>query len=307
MTRSVYLPKGVSMRISADMLPSVPALCRFQLQDAAAHLGWWDGSTIFDLRDSRGAAVTLAGLLEDGRPLAQAAAALARGAPRRALEEIALLPPIDTQEIWAAGVTYERSRQARMTESESAADMYWNVYVAERPELFYKGTARLTAGPEQPIRVRVDSRWSVPEPELALLVDPHMRIAGFTIGNDVSARDIEGENPLYLPQAKVFAGACALGPWIVPSESVAEPYALPITCSISRGGETVWQDATSTAQLHRRFDELLEYLYRAMTFPDGVFLLTGTCLVPPDTLSLQTGDVVEIGIGGLGILRNAVG
>ncbi len=294
------------MPSTADTLPGVPALCRFRLPDGTAHLGWWDGSAVADLRDSRGESLTLARLLEDGTPLAQAATDLARGAPRHALDQVALLPPIDSQEIWAAGVTYERSRQARMTESESAGDMYWKVYVAERPELFYKGTARLTAGPGQPIHVRADSRWSVPEPELALLVDPRMRIAGFTIGNDVSARDIEGENPLYLPQAKVFAGSCALGPWIVPSESIPDPYSLPINCSISRGGSTAWQDATTTAQLHRRFEELVTYLYRAMGFPDGVFLLTGTCLVPPDTLSLQSRDVVEIRIGGLGVLQNAV-
>jgi 2-dehydro-3-deoxy-D-arabinonate dehydratase len=290
----------------ADALPGVPALCRFRLPDGTVHLGWWDGSAIADLRDARGEAPTLAGLLEEGTPLARAAADLALGAPRHALDEVALLPPIDTQEIWAAGVTYERSREARMTESESAADVYWKVYMAERPELFYKGTARLAAGPGQPVRVRADSRWSVPEPELALLVDPRMRIAAFTIGNDVSARDIEGENPLYLPQAKVFAGSCALGPWVVPSESVPDPYSLPIACSISRGGMTIWQDATSTAQMHRRFEDLVTYLYRAMTFPDGVFLLTGTCLVPPDTLTLQSGDVVEIGIRGLGVLRNDV-
>lgn len=292
---------------TADIVPAFPALCRFQLPDGMPHLGWWDGGAIVDLSGSRGEAVTIAGLLADGVPLAQAATALAQGVPRHALEEVALLPPIDRQEIWAAGVTYERSRQARMSESESAADVYWKVYVAERPELFYKGTARLTAGPGQPIGVRADSQWSVPEPELSILVDPRMRIAAFTIGNDVSARDIEGENPLYLPQAKVFTGSCALGPWIVPSESVADPYALPIACSISRAGEVVWQDATSTAQLHRRFEDLVTYLYRAMSFPDGVFLLTGTCLVPPDSLSLQSGDLVEIRIGGLGVLRNKVG
>jgi 2-dehydro-3-deoxy-D-arabinonate dehydratase len=289
------------------ILPGVPALCRFQGADGTPQLGWWDGNTIAELSDSSGESVTLSRLLGRGTPLAHAAMDLARDTKRHAFEEVVLLPPIDTQEIWAAGVTYERSRQARMTESESAADMYWKVYVAERPELFYKGTARLAAGPGQPIGVRADSRWSVPEPELALLVDQRMRIAAYTIGNDVSARDIEGENPLYLPQAKVFAGSCALGPWIVPSESVAEPYSLPITCSISRGGVIAWQDATTTAQLHRRFEELLAYLYRAMTFPDGVFLLTGTCLVPPDSLSLQTGDLVEIRIGDLGVLRNVVG
>jgi 2-dehydro-3-deoxy-D-arabinonate dehydratase len=232
---------------------------------------------------------------------------LAGSASSYALEDVTLLAPIDAQDIWAAGVTYERSRQARMAESEHAADMYWKVYDAERPELFYKGNARLTAGPDQQIQVRADSRWSVPEPELTLLIDPQLRIAGYTIGNDVSARDIEGENPLYLPQAKVYSGACALGPWIVPSEELENPYSLAIDCSISRNGEVVWRDATNTAQLHRRLDDLVTYLGRANSFPDGVFLLTGTCLVPPDSLTLRTGDVVEISIDGLGVLSNPVG
>jgi 2-dehydro-3-deoxy-D-arabinonate dehydratase len=296
------------MNASGPSLPGAPALCRFLTPDAEPHLGWWDGSAIIDLtRASGGAYTTVAQALASGSSLRMLASALAIDAPAYALGTVTLLAPLDLQEVWAAGVTYERSREARIAESDSAPDVYARVYEAERPELFYKGNARLTAGTEQPIRVRADSRWTVPEPELAVLVDGRARIAGYTIGNDVSARDIEGENPLYLPQAKVYAGACALGPWIVPAESVDDPYALRITCSISRGGAVLWQDETSTAQLHRRLDELTAYLTRAMSFPDGAYLLTGTSLVPPDSISLQTGDVVEVGIAGLGTLRNPVG
>jgi 2-dehydro-3-deoxy-D-arabinonate dehydratase len=292
----------------AASTPDFPALCRFQARDNARHLGWWDGSSIRPLSSGEDRApLTLARLLEKGLALGPLAGDLAdRSWGSFAPDDVSLLAPIDTQDVWAAGVTYERSRKARMSESEAAGDMYWNVYVAERPELFYKGCSRLTADPESPIRVRTDSRWSVPEPEVALLIDPYMRIAGYTIGNDVSARDIEGENPLYLPQAKVFSRSCALGPWIVPSESVVDAYSLTIACSIRRGGDTIWQDTSSTSQLHRRLDELVTWLFHSMSFPEGVFLLTGTCLVPPDSISLQSGDTVEISISGLGILRNPV-
>jgi 2-dehydro-3-deoxy-D-arabinonate dehydratase len=162
-------------------------------------------------------------------------------------------------------------------------------------------------GPDGLILARPDAKWTVPEPELVLVLDPELRIAGYTIGNDVSSRDIEGENPLYLPQAKVYMGACALGPWIVPAESVADPYNLRIDCAIIRAGTEVWRDSTSTAKLHRRLEDLVAYLGRSNTFPDGAFLLTGTCLVPPDTYTLLTADVVEIAITGLGFLRNTVG
>jgi len=290
------------------LMPAHPALCRFQATDRRPHLGWWEAGTIADLTAAGSlAGATLSALLASGTPLAALAATLAAGAPRHDPEDVTLLAPLDLQEIWAAGVTYERSRQARMSESGADADVYARVYGAERPELFYKGDARRTAGPGGEIRARPDARWTVPEPELALLLDPELRIAGYTIGNDVSSRDIEGENPLYLPQAKVYTGACALGPWIVPAESVADPYALAITCSISRDGVEIWRDETSTAKLHRRLDELVRYLGMADAFPHGVFLLTGTCLVPPDSISLEPGDVVEIAIGELGMLRNLVG
>lgn len=290
------------------LLPSVPALCRFQPISGGPRLGWWDGSRrIRDLSAGAAARVTsLASLLADGSPLSALAGDLPADAPAFGLEEATILAPIDEQEVWAAGVTYERSREAREQESERAADMYTRVYSAGRPELFFKGNARRTAGPGGPIRVRPDSRWTVPEPELALVLDAALRIAGYTIGNDVSARDIEGENPLYLPQAKIFAGACALGPCIVPAESIADPYDLEITCRIIREGRTVWSDRTNTARLHRKLDDLTAYLGRADSFPTGAFLLTGTPLVPPDSLSLQTGDRVEVSIAGLGTLINTV-
>lgn len=291
------------MQTPPSRVPSSPALCRF-LAGAEAHLGWWDGTGIADLTASGDARfASLDALLATGVAIAAGPIATL---PRLSLDEVTLLAPIDTQEVWAAGVTYERSRAARMSESEYAADVYAQVYEAERPELFYKADARRTSGPGQPIRVRPDSRWTVPEPELVLVLDPDLRIAGYTIGNDVSARDIEGENPLYLPQAKVYAGSCALGPWIVPAEAVADPYALTITCSITRNGEMIWSDATSTGQLHRRLDELVHFLGRADRFPHGVFLMTGTCLVPPESLSLVRGDSVEVTIDGLGMLRNDV-
>ncbi|HVA90602.1 MAG TPA: fumarylacetoacetate hydrolase family protein [Chloroflexota bacterium] len=290
------------------LFPATPALCRFLADDAQPRLGWWDGSELRDLSatgDPRAASLTAA--LSTQAPLAQLAADLIGRAPGVDVDGVSLLSPIDQQEVWAAGVTYERSREAREQESESAADMYARVYDAERPELFFKADARRTVGPGGVIMARSDARWTVPEPELTLVLDPHLRIAGYTIGNDVSSRDIEGENPLYLPQAKVYMGACALGPWIVPAESVADPYNLQIECAIERGGAVVWSDTTSTAKLHRRLEDLVAYLGRSNTFPAGVLLLTGTCLVPPDTYTLLTGDVVEIGITGLGLLRTTVG
>lgn len=289
------------------ILPAFPALCRFRAPGAAPHLGWWDGSGLADLTASTVPVfASLSALFAQVESLSAMATSAAAGAPRVALDDVTLLAPIDSQEIWAAGVTYERSRAARMTESEAAADMYWRVYDAERPELFYKADAWRTRGPGEDIRVRYDSRWTVPEPELTLVLTSSLHIAGFTIGNDVSARDIEGENPLYLPQAKLYDGSAALGPWIVPVESVVDPYALGIHCRILRDGAEIWRESTTTGQLHRRLDDLVTYLGRCNSFPAGAFLMTGTCLVPPDTLSLRSGDAVEVAIDGLGMLHNTV-
>jgi 2-dehydro-3-deoxy-D-arabinonate dehydratase len=215
------------------------------------------------------------------------------------------LAPLDpTSEVWAAGVTYLRSREAREAES-TVRDVYAKVYDAERPELFFKANGWRVAGHQMPIRIRRDSRWNVPEPELTLVVNAHGEIAGFCAGNDVSSRDIEGANPLYLPQAKVYKGSCALGPAIALC-GVEALQDLPIDLSVQRDGRAIFTGATRTSQLKRPLQELVEYLVREMDFPHGVFLMTGTGVVPPDDFSLAHGDVVRITIGGL-TLENAVG
>ena len=216
------------------------------------------------------------------------------------------LAPIDGQtEVWAAGVTYRRSEEARVEES-GTPDIYTKVYSAERPELFFKATPRRVAGPEEPVVVRADSTWDVPEPELALVINAAAEIVGYTIGNDVSSRSIEGDNPLYLPQAKVYARSCALGPGITPAWHIDDPYALRMRMRILRGGQTHWSGEASTADLKRRLEDLVEYLFREDDFPDGVILSTGTALVPDSPFTLQHGDVVEIEIDQLGLLRNPV-
>lgn len=217
-----------------------------------------------------------------------------------------LLPPLDTQEVWAAGVTYQASRLERMRESEAAADCYARVYDADRPELFFKAAANRVVPPGGAIRVRADSRWTVPEPELALVCSPDLRIVGYTVGNDVSARDIEGENPLYLPQAKIYRGACALGPGMALAE-IFNPLAEALTGRILRDGAVIWEEQAPVNRMKRSFGDLLEYLGREEDFPEGVVLLTGTGLVPPEAVSLRPGDVVEIELSGLGTLRNPVG
>jgi 2-dehydro-3-deoxy-D-arabinonate dehydratase len=217
-----------------------------------------------------------------------------------------LLAPIDgSTEVWAAGVTYKRSEQARVEES-ATPDIYSRVYRAERPELFFKATPRRVAGPDSRISVRADSTWDVPEPEVAIVVNAHAEIVGYTIGNDVSSRSIEGENPLYLPQAKVYFGSMALGPGIVPFWEVADPYALGIRMRIQRHGALHWQGETSMREFARRLEDLVAYLFREDDFPDGVILSTGTALVPDSPFTLEPGDVVEIEIDGLGTLRNPV-
>lgn len=217
-----------------------------------------------------------------------------------------LLAPIDGEtEVWAAGVTYKRSEEARMEES-GTPDIYAKVYTAQRPELFFKANPRRVAGTGAPILIRADSTWDVPEPELALVVNAHAEIIGYTIANDMSSRSIEGENPLYLPQAKVYANCCALGPAITPAWEISDPYNLTIGLTIERNGQVYWQGETSTGELKRRFDELVSYLFLDNDFPDGVILCTGTGLVPESQFTLQPGDRVQITINQLGTLRNPV-
>jgi 2-dehydro-3-deoxy-D-arabinonate dehydratase len=209
-----------------------------------------------------------------------------------------LLAPLEaTHEVWAAGVTYLRSREAREAES-TVKDVYARVYEAKRPELFWKAVGWRVVGHQAPIRIREDSRWNVPEPELTLVINAHREIVGFCVGNDVSSRDIEGENPLYLPQAKVYDGSCALGPGILLSE--VDPLRdLPIQVAAIRGGRSVFQGETRTAQMKRSLEELVGYLTQELDFPRGGFLMTGTGIVPPHDFSLQGGDAVRITIGSL--------
>lgn len=218
--------------------------------------------------------------------------------------EGSFLPPLEaTQEVWACGVTYLRSREARETES-TVGDVYQKVYDAERPELFLKAVGWRVVGHGKPIRIRQDSHWNVPEPELTLVINRHGTIIGFCAGNDVSSRDIEGENPLYLPQAKIYNGSCALGPGIQIT-GADEMRELPIQVEILRGGGAAFQGETSITQMKRSLEELAVYLGQELDFPQGAFLMTGTGIVPPDDFSLQVGDVVRITVGSL-MLENEV-
>ena len=218
-----------------------------------------------------------------------------------------LLPPIEDQEVWAAGVTYYRSRDARMEEAKSSGggSFYDRVYTADRPELFFKASPHRVAGPGEQVRIRKDSRWNVPEPELALAVTPGGRIIGYTAGNDMSSRDIEGENPLYLPQAKVYDKSCALGPCILVTNEVPPPET-GILLEVSRHGDKVFSGSTSLAAMKRRPAELVEYLFRDNSFPHGCFLLTGTGVVPPSPFTLEHGDEIRITVDGIGSLINSV-
>jgi 2-dehydro-3-deoxy-D-arabinonate dehydratase len=218
---------------------------------------------------------------------------------------VTLKAPIDRQEVWAAGVTYLRSRDARMEES-SQRDVYDRVYDADRPELFLKATPNRVSGPSEAIAIRGDSGWDVPEPELVILVNAHGELVGYTIGNDVSSRSIEGENPLYLPQAKVYSRCAALGPAVVTVDELPDVSNLEIQLTIRRDGAQLFQESTATSQLHRSLSDLMEYLLRDNEFPAGVFLMTGTGIVPPSEFTLQDGDEVTIRIEGIGSLVNPV-
>ena len=277
-------------------------LIRFEADGGAPRVGVLDGDTVTEFA----AVGSLADLL--ALPLDQIRAACASpGGAAVAAAGARLLAPVDGRtEVWAAGVTYERSRTARMAESEQSADIYDRVYAAERPELFFKSAAWRVSGPGQPVSVRQDSTIDVPEPELAVVLNADGAVAGYTICNDMSSRSIEGENPLYLPQAKIYLGGCAVGPWIVPAWAVPDPYALTIELTITRDGAAAWEGSASTAALHRKFDELAAYLFRADDFPAGVILSTGTSVVPDLPFTLEAGDVVQIRISGIGQLTNPV-
>lgn len=227
-----------------------------------------------------------------------------------AIEQLDLLVPVDAQEVWACGVTYERSRDARNYEATGGkldiTTFYDKVYDAERPEIFFKSTSARTVGPNRDVYIRSDSNWQIPEPELGLVLSRDGKVLGYTIGNDMSSRDIEGENPLYLPQAKMWENSCSIGPAIRLAETVENPYQFQITCRIYRNEVKVVEGTASTGQLKRRFDELVSYLGRDNVIFDGTVLLTGTCIVPPNEFTLADGDRIEIEISGIGVLNNFV-
>jgi 2-dehydro-3-deoxy-D-arabinonate dehydratase len=222
-------------------------------------------------------------------------------------DDLPLEAPIGSQEVWAAGVTYQRSKAARMEESQESggAIFYDKVYEAERPELFFKATAQRVAGPGTTVRIRKDSTWDVPEPELTLVITSSSRIVGYTIGNDMSSRSIEGENPLYLPQAKVYDRCAGLGPGILVTEHPISPDT-EIRMRIARAGETVFEGSIAINRMKRGHQELVDFLYRECTFPQGCYLMTGTCIVPESGFTLRPGDEVSISIDGIGTLVNTV-
>lgn len=237
---------------------------------------------------------------------ARVAAAISTEAVK-AFDPATVLAPVVSQEVWAAGVTYYRSRSARIEESRDAGggNFYDRVYSAERPELFFKATGRRVIGPRSAVRIRSDAKWSVPEPELTLLINPAGAIVGYTIGNDMSSRDIEGENPLYLPQAKIYNGSCSLGPCVLLSPEPM-PKTTTVKLEIARQGKTAYTGSTTLAELKRDPQELAGFLFRDNSFPQGVFLMTGTGVVPADDFTLSSGDIIQISIDGIGTLENYV-
>jgi 2-dehydro-3-deoxy-D-arabinonate dehydratase len=283
-------------------------LCKVQLESGQACVGALvDGKIRLLPALAGGVPVTIAHLLahDDPRALVDELAPLVD--KTLDVAHAKLLAPLDQQEVWAAGVTYKRSEEARKRESVGAAVFYDKVYSAERPELFFKSTPGRVVGPGGTVHIRRDSKWSVPEPELALVISPALKLVGYTIGNDMSARDIEGENPLYLPQAKFHDGACAVGPCVVLADDMPAPDAVVIKLVIERAGKTAFEGTTKGSMIKRSFGELIEWLSRETTFPDGAVLLTGTGIVPPDDFTLAVGDVVHIDVTGIGRLTNVVG
>jgi 2-dehydro-3-deoxy-D-arabinonate dehydratase len=274
-----------------------PAVFRLRLPDGSIRLASGHArSGPIGLLDP---GLTVAGLLRAGvdglRDAAREDSAIA--IPPDAL----IVAPVDRQEVWAAGVTYRRSHEARVEEATEPS-VYDRVYAAERPELFFKASPSRVQGTGDPIGVRADSPWNVPEPELVLVVTSTLEIAGYVLGNDVSSRSIEGENPLYLPQAKVYRWSCAIGPALVPAGAVALPITLALT--IRRGEAVPFSGSTTTGQLKRDPGDLVGYLGRAMDFPNGAMLMTGTGIVPDASFTLLPGDLVEIDGGPLGVLHN---
>jgi len=287
------------------MIVKPATLCRFTTAPHAdVRIGLVDGGSVHDL--------TAAGVHRLDQLLERNDLAEELGRARRAalpvwpLEQVRLLTPVESQEVWAAGVTYLRSKQARMEESDFSARAYDHVYEAARPEIFFKSVPEKVVSPGDAVGIRRDARWNVPEPELTLVISSSGSVVGFTIGNDMSSRDIEGENLLYLPQAKIYAQSCAVGPWVVAGAGEDDARKWTIQLEIHRGDKTVFAGETRVDQIKRTFDELVEYLFRSQAFPRGAMLLTGAGIVPPDLFTLADGDRVRITISGIGTLENPV-
>ena len=282
-------------------------LCLYRADaNAPRQLGLIDGDQVIDI-EATGGPGTLAGALALSLVDLRAAVDAAAGGASVPLASVELTAPVDYQEVWAAGVTYLRSRDARMEES-TQQDVYAQVYDAERPEVFLKATPDRVSSPGEPIAIRGDSTWDVPEPEVALLINAAGEIAGYTVGNDVSSRSIEGENPIYLPQAKIYRACAALGPVVALPWEITDPRGLAIHLEIHRDGALFFSGDSSTGQMHRTFEELVAYLRRcqAELFGWGVILMTGTGIIPPSEFTLEAGDEVRITVEGIGTLTNPV-
>ena len=262
------------------------------------------GDRFFDISSVPSGFSDMRALLSHPDPVAAVDDVLTRASELTLTDDFRIARPLDIQEVWASGVTYFRSKIARIGESVGGRAFYDKVYAADRPELFFKSAASRVAGHLQPVRIRRDSTWNVPEPELALVLSSSGRIVGYSIGNDMSSRSIEAENPLYLPQAKVYDASCSLGPRILLANEDKAPEGISMT--VERAGTEVFSGDTSTSKIRRPLQELADYLFSEMSFPDGVFLLTGTGIVPPEDFSLQSGDVIKITIDGIGTLENPV-
>lgn len=280
-------------------------VCRFYRRgiDGSPRVGAVIDGSVLDL--SSAGVASLAAVLDSPDPAATVRAARP-GGECVPLAEVVLLPPVERQEVWAAGVTYLRSKSARMEESDFSAAAYDHVYEAARPEIFFKALAEKVVGPGDGVGIRDDARWNVPEPELAMVMNAHRDVVGFTIGNDMSSRDIEGENLLYLPQAKIYDRSCSLGPWIVLGCDEREARGWTIAITIERAGRAVFSGETRVDQIKRPFAELVEYLWRSQSFPHGVVLLTGTGVVPDESFTLAPDDRVTIKVDGIGTLDNRV-
>lgn len=279
-------------------------VAKFVDDSDSVRVGVAEGRYIFPLTMTEQHA-TLADLISASDPIA-AVESLERESPFEFSEKTRWLPPIDQQEVWAAGVTYKRSQTARMEESEAAASCYDQVYEADRPELFFKATPHRVAGHWQPLRIRADATWNVPEPEITLVLSPEMRVVGLTVGNDMSSRDIEGENPLYLPQAKCYDQCAGIGPWIEFMRELPSPESLGVHLGIIRDEKMVFDQRTDGGQMARTFDDLVGWLARDNSFPNGAFLMTGTGIVPTSDFTLLPGDVVHVSITPVGTLSSPI-